>query len=570
MNPQRLLAAAAAAVLLRIASAGPVSNSGAASQPTLEIPAGTVVGSVVDGVEYYRGIPYAHPPTGPLRLKPPKRLERLGTFNATGIGPSCPQMIIKEYPPLLVEVVANPVAARALFLGAALGNEGEDCLTISVMRPEGTAPDARLPVLLWIHGGGFEIGSSQPYNASVLIPRGVAQGKPFIFVSVNYRLGGFGFLGGKELLAEGSTNLGLLDQRMAMEWVSKNIAGFGGDPDAVTIWGESAGAFSVFDHLTLYDGDNTYEGRPLFRAGIMNSGSIIPADPVDGPKAQAVFDTVVEAANCSAHPTLDKVACLREVDYKTFLEATDTVPIFMSYNSVAFSYMPRPDGKILTASSETLAKAGKIARVPIIVGNMEDEGTVFSIFQANTTTEDALVSYLNDVIFPGATRQEITALVNTYPYNNGTAGSPFGTGTMNQAYPQFKRLAAILGDTAFILMRRAFLDMLPVSMPAWAFQAAFERGTPILGSFHTSDLPRMFYDSDDASRAMQDRYIAFATSLDPNTEVSASAGYSAYWPKWQESQQLLEFGRNSTRLVPDDFRATSFDYIQANLDILRQ
>ncbi|KAK1572875.1 Alpha/Beta hydrolase protein [Colletotrichum navitas] len=558
MNPRRLVAATV--VLLGTAAARPI----------LETPAGTIIGSVVDGVEYYRGIPYAHPPIGPLRLKPPVRLERLGTFNATGFGPSCPQMAFQESPPLFNEVVTNPVVERALFLGAALGNEGEDCLTISIMRPEGTSKDARLPVLFWLHGGGFEIGSSQPYNASVLVPRGVAQGRPFILVSVNYRLGGFGFLGGKELLAEGSTNLGLLDQRMALEWVAHNIAGFGGDPDAVTIWGESAGALSVFDHLTLYDGDNTYNGRPLFRAGIMNSGSILLADPVDGPKAQAVFDTVVEAANCSAHPTLDKVACLRETDYQKFLAATNSVPIFMSYSALALSYMPRPDGKILTASGEALAKAGKIARVPIIVGNMEDEGTISSIFQANITTENMLVSYLNDVIFPGATRKDIAALVSTYPYNNGTVGSPFGTGTMNQAYPQFKRLAAIIGDVFFILMRRAFLDMLPASMPAWSFQAAFERGTPILGTFHTSDLPRIFYGSDDASRAMQDRYIAFVTSLDPNSGISGSAGYRTSWPKWKESQQLLEFGANSTRLIPDDFRVSSFEYIQANLDNLHQ
>ncbi|WYZ43604.1 hypothetical protein EsH8_VII_000040 [Colletotrichum jinshuiense] len=568
MNLQHLLTTTA--VLLGTVTAASISSPRTADQPTVEIPAGTVIGSAVEGVEYYRGIPYASPPIGSLRLKPPARLETFGKIDATGIGPSCPQMTIKEFPPLLGEVLTNPVVERALFLGAALGGEAEDCLTISVMRPEGTTPDARLPVLFWIHGGGFELGSSQPYNASVLIPRGVAQGKPFILVSVNYRLGGFGFLGGKELLAEGSTNLGLLDQRVALEWVAQNIAGFGGDPDAVTIWGESAGAFSVFDHLALYDGDNTYNGRPLFRAGIMNSGSILPADPVDGPKAQAIFDTVVEAANCSSHPTLDKVACLREADYDDFLAATNTVPVFMSYSSFALSYMPRPDGKILTASGEALAKAGKIARVPIIVGSVEDEGTVFSIFQANITTEDALISYLNGVIFPGATREEIAALVNTYQYNGGADGSPFGTGTMNQAYPQFKRLAAILGDVAFILMRRAFLNMLPTSMTAWAFQASWERGTPILGSFHTSDLPHAFYGTDEASRAMQDRYIAFTTSLDPNNGLSAPAGYGTFWPKWQKSQQLLEFGPNSTRLVPDDFRATSFNYIQKNLEIFRQ
>lgn len=130
------------------------------------------------------------------------------------------------------------------------------------------------------------------------MPHAVAQDKPFIFVAVNYRLGGFGFLGGKEVLADGSANLGLLDQRMGLEWVADNIAAFGGDPDAVTIWGESAGSISVFNQLAMYDGNNLYKSRPLFRAAIMNSGSVVPLDPVHGDKPQSVFDTVVDAAGC--------------------------------------------------------------------------------------------------------------------------------------------------------------------------------------------------------------------------------------------------------------------------------
>jgi carboxylesterase type B len=105
----------------------------------------------------------------------------------------------------------------------------------------------------------------------------VAEGKPIIFVTVNYRVAGFGFLPGAEILADGSSNLGLLDQRLGLQWVADNIAAFGGDPDKVTIWGESAGAISVFDQMALYDGNITYKGKPLFRAGIMNSGSVIPA-----------------------------------------------------------------------------------------------------------------------------------------------------------------------------------------------------------------------------------------------------------------------------------------------------
>jgi carboxylesterase type B len=130
------------------------------------------------------------------------------------------------------------------------------------------------------------------YDGTSIVADSVTQGKPVIFVAVNYRVGGFGFLPGKEVLADGSSNLGLLDQRLGLQWVADNIAAFGGDPTKVTIWGESAGAISVMDQMLLYNGDHTYKGKPLFRAGIMNSGSIVPADPVDCPKGQLIYDTV--------------------------------------------------------------------------------------------------------------------------------------------------------------------------------------------------------------------------------------------------------------------------------------
>ena len=171
-------------------------------------------------------------------------------------------------------------------------NAGEDCLTVNVQRPAGTKADAKLPVLFWIFGGGFELGSTAMYDGASLVAESVAQGKPIVFVAVNYRVGGFGFMPGKEVLEDGSANLGLLDQRLGLQWVADNIAAFGGDPEKVTIWGESAGAISVLDQMMLYDGDNSYKGKPLFRAGIMNSGSIVPADPVDCPKGQAIYDRV--------------------------------------------------------------------------------------------------------------------------------------------------------------------------------------------------------------------------------------------------------------------------------------
>jgi carboxylesterase type B len=137
------------------------------------------------------------------------------------------------------------------------------------------------------------------YDGTLLVVDSVAKGKPIVFVAINYRIGGFGFLPGKEVLANRSANLGLLDQRLGLQWVADNVAAFGGDPDKVTIWGESSGSISVLDQMALYDGDHTYKGKPLFRATIMNSSSIAPVDPVDSTKAQAIYDTVSATALCN-------------------------------------------------------------------------------------------------------------------------------------------------------------------------------------------------------------------------------------------------------------------------------
>ncbi|KAK4203177.1 alpha/beta-hydrolase [Triangularia verruculosa] len=539
--------------------------------PTVLLRAGTVIGAADHGVEYFRGIPYAQPPTGSLRLKPPVRLQKFnnGSVQATGLGPACPQSTAVDITPLLLEVLSLPEAADTLFFGSATGDVTEDCLTISVMRPKGTKAYAKLPVLFWIYGGGFEAGSPQMYNGSVLIPESVAQGKPMILVSVNYRLGAFGFLGGKEVLADGAANLGLLDQRLGLEWVADNIAAFGGDPDAVTIWGQSAGAVSVFDQLALFDGNNKYKGRPLFRGAIMNSGSITPTEPVDGVKAQGIFDTVLEAAGCAASgANAAKLECLRAVDFETFYNASNSVPGYLTDNSLAFSYSPRPDGRILTASPEVLAQTGKYAAVPTIIGNQENEGTVFALFQSNITTEADLISYLHAVFFRNATREEVASLVATYPAN---PDSPAGVGASDSTYPEFKRLAAILGDWEYTFMARLLLESFPSKVPAWAYESTYASGTPILGTYHSTDIPRLYYKTDPVSTAIQDLYISFVNSLDPNKykRGTPSSGYLTHWPRWQEKKQSLELGANSTRLIDVNTRAASYEYIRANLETLR-
>jgi carboxylesterase type B len=393
-------------------------------------------------------------------------------------------------------------------------------------------------------------------------------------VAVNYRVGGFGFMPGKEILADGSSNLGLLDQRMGLQWVADNIAAFGGDPTKVTIWGESAGAISVFDQMALYDGNYNYNGKPLFRGAIMNSGSIVPADTVDCPKGQAVYDQVVKTAGCSS--ASDTLACLRGLDYETFLNAANSVPGLLSYSSVALSYLPRPDGTVLTESPELLVSQGKYAPVPFIIGDQEDEGTLFALFTSNVTTTADLISYLSTLYFNDATVAQLTTFVNTYD-SSISAGSPFRTGILNEIYPGYKRIAAILGDLVFTLTRRAFLTghaAVHPTVPSWSYLSSYDYGTPIIGTVHGSDILQVFYGilPDYASNAIQSYYANFVYNLDPNNSTGGTGTATTVattWPKWTTSGlQLVQFFSGSQGSLVDNFRNSSFTWILQNTGIL--
>jgi carboxylesterase type B len=221
------------ASLLAVASAAPGyrrqagygSNGGA---PTAHVKNGTISGvhSSTYNEDYFLGIPYAQPPVNGLRFKVPQSLNTTwnSTYDATEYAPSC--------------------------VGYGGDQKGypisEDCLYLNVVRPSGYE-DQELPIGLWIHGGGLQMGGSRDarYNLSFIVENSVKIGKPIIGVSINYRLAGWGFIASDEVSGSGDTNIGLRDQRLALHWVHENIAAFGGDPAKVTIWGESAGAASV-------------------------------------------------------------------------------------------------------------------------------------------------------------------------------------------------------------------------------------------------------------------------------------------------------------------------------------
>lgn len=201
--------------------------------PSVTIRNGTVIGSSLAGVDSFKGVPFAQPPVGPLRLKPPQVLSSsFGTISSAAIPPACPQFYFDQSTiptAILGDVLDLPLLQT-------VQNAKEDCLTLDVIRPSTATADSKLPVLFWIFGGGFELGSTQLYDGSNIVAKSIALGKPIVWVAVNYRVGAWGFLGGKEVKADGSSNLGLKDQRLGLKWVQDNIAAFGGDPDQVTIW----------------------------------------------------------------------------------------------------------------------------------------------------------------------------------------------------------------------------------------------------------------------------------------------------------------------------------------------
>ena len=540
------------------------SPSKRALAPTVNLEYATVVGSSLGGVDSFKGIPYAQPPVGPLRLKPPRPItSNLGTVIATGIPRACPQFLTSTNSSLLPVDVVTELTDTGVF--QALSDAGEDCLTVNVQRPSNATSNSSLPVVYWMFGGAFEFGSTQTYDATKLITTSVAQSKDIIYVAVNYRVGGFGFLAGKEILADGSANIGNLDQRLGLQWVADNIARFGGDPSKVTIWGESAGSISVFNQMALYDGDNTYKGKPLFRAALMDSGSVVPADPIDCPRAQDIYNTVVDKAGCSG--ASDTLACLRIIDYETFLKATTSVPGAFDYQSVALSYVPRPDGVAITQSPDVLAQNGQFAQVPFIIGDQEDEGTLFSLVQSNLSTTDDLVDYLSTVFFHDATVEQIQALVATYP-DDPTAGSPYRTGALNEIYPQYKRLASILGDLVFTLTRRVFLNLassVHPSVPSWSYLASYDYGTPVLGTFHASDILTTYGITPGfATTTIQSYYISFFNTMDPN---DGTTGLPT-WPQWSEGNELMNFLAASNVLLADDFRSESYNYLIASKNSL--
>ncbi|KAJ3863949.1 Alpha/Beta hydrolase protein [Lentinula novae-zelandiae] len=510
--------------------------------PTVTLDSAVVTGVTSGNTQEFLGIPFAQPPTGPLRFNLPQPVPSYNaSFSATAMGPACPQQTIDL--PILTGLAAETIDFIVNSIYGFVFPDDEDCLTINVIKPASATTSSKLPVLVWIFGGGFELGGPQMYDGTSIVERSIELDEPVIYVSMNYRVTAFGFLSSQEVKDAGVGNLGLQDQREAFRWVQKYIGAFGGDPTKVTIWGESAGAISASLHMVSNSGNT--EG--LFRAAFMQSGSPIPVgDITDG---QAYYDSLVGATGCSE--SSDTLDCLRGVDYTVLKAAVDATPGIFAYQSLNLAWLPRADGVFLTDDPQKLVQQGQVSAIPIVSGDCDDEGTLFSLASLNVTTQSDIATYVQTIFLPNISDSDLAELLTEYPADI-TEGSPFDTGILNAITPEFKRIAAFQGDAVFQAPRRFFLQSLSGKQPIWSFINKRLKYLPVLGSAHGTDILNVYGGGD-----MADYLIRFAATLDPNGNTGIE------WPQYTTgSPNMLQFndGLIPLTLSLDNYRESAMSF----------
>ncbi|MEJ0047854.1 MAG: carboxylesterase family protein [Rhodospirillales bacterium] len=307
--------------------------------PVVQTTGGPIQGYQLGGINFFLGVPYAAPPVGSLRWVAPTPPSFQGATRQTvAFGNFCPQGLSQLSP----------------------GGGSEDCLYLNVEGPASATQGSKLPVMVWIHGGGLTTGSGQEYNGTSLI-----QGGNVIFVSLNYRLGLLGFMGHPALAAEdtvhhSSGNYGMLDQQAALAWVRANIANFGGDPNNLTIFGESAGGQSVITQLY-----SPLTGK--LKAAIIESGAYARTYPTQA-EAQSQGTSLATTFGC----TDQTAACLRTIPAAALVVAGGSDDTGSS-SVIA----PNVDGWMLTQQPFQAFAAGNFQHIPIIDGSNHDEYRLF-------------------------------------------------------------------------------------------------------------------------------------------------------------------------------------------------
>jgi para-nitrobenzyl esterase len=469
----------------------PFAAYGESSAPQVKTESGIVEGKQAGAVRVFLGIPYAAPPVGELRWKPPAPPAKwTGVRKAAEFGAHCLQG------PIYGDMTFNDPGGS------------EDCLSLNVWTPAKNS-EAKLPVMVWIHGGGFVAGATSEgrQDGEQLARQGV------VVVSMNYRLGIFGFLVHPDLAKESGRNsagnYGLLDQVAALAWVHQNIAAFGGDPANVTIFGESAGSFSVSAQMASPLAKGLFE-RAIGESGAAFSSSGLAFDPL------AVREEKDSKLTSSTFG-VQTIAELRALPAQKLLDA------FGKPGPNAFAFGPDVDGYFLPEAVPAIFAAGKQNDVPLLAGWNHDEGSFEVVFNPQKPTVDSMKATARKEF-----GEKAAEFLRLYPAD-----------TDAQALRSMEDFA---GDRFIAWSTWRWMEAQNTTGKQPVYRFRFDLGPPAdakgpqLGAFHSSEIEYVFGQLDSRahvewrpsdrqlSAQMQKYWANFARSGDPNGEGLAK------WP----------------------------------------
>jgi para-nitrobenzyl esterase len=462
------------------------------TDPRARTVTGRLLGEWDGDTAVFRGIPFAAPPVGDLRWRPPRPAAAWeGERRAYGFGPA----------PLQPQPPTDSIMYRTNFADSRSLVISEDCLYLNVWTPE-PAPAAGLPVIVWIHGGGnrYGHGSQDLHDGRAMARRGL------VVVTLNHRLGALGFLAHPELAAEddlgASGNYGLLDIVAALTWVRENIAAFGGDPGKVTVAGNSAGAAHIC-HLMASEA-----ARPLFRAAVAQSASGIGR--AEGPLPDQATAQKQGLRWAEEFGGRDLAALRRLSGVELVLKG---------------HFGPVVDGRVLTGSSDDVFDAGRQHAVPLLLGSNLDEGSVYARLDA---LRDLPVEPGFDELYPLRDADQARLAARRF------------TGESRFTYPVWHWATAHRLTAPTWMYRFARTPPLPPDPPL----AAPRDGLPGYGVHHTAELPYVLDNLDrrpwpwtEADRAlartMADAWARFVDSADPN------GGALPDWPAFTGTEAMF-------------------------------
>jgi para-nitrobenzyl esterase len=476
---------------------------------------GLVSGVAADGVVSWKGIPYASPPVGDLRWRAPQPVPKWpGVRAAEAYGHDCMQ---------------EPFPSDAAPLGTP---PAEDCLYLNVWAPEKPA-SPKLPVMVWIHGGGFVNGGASPavYDGSHFARRGV------VFVSFNHRLGRFGFFAHPALTKEAPDgplgNYGYLDQIAALQWVQRNVAAFGGDPGNVTLFGESAGGGSVHTLMVSPLAKGLFQKAIVESGGGRAGGIMTPRTLKEGEAVGVAFAKLAgvtgeDAAALAALRKLPAADLVRGLNIATMGQQRDT------------NAGPMIDGKIVAEEPEAAFRAGRQARIPYLVGANSRE---FGFMPLPPQAVEGMLARF------GAARDEVVAAYD--PGKTGDMGE-VGVGLMSDG---------AMVEPARLMARLASAAGQPTFVYRFSYVASSIR-KDAKGALHATEIPFAFETvrakygeattaEDEAMAAAMNAYwVSFARSGDPNGDGRPR------WPAYSAKDDvLMEFALTGPAAKPDPCKA---------------